>query len=171
METNASMPTLKLLNRMSKEEFTEALGGIFEHSPWIAEAAFGAKPFGSVGELHGVMLSAVRNASRETALRLLRAHPDLATQIQVTPLSAAEQQGAGLDRLTPEEFAALTDLNRRYTEKFGFPFILAVRGKNKDDILRSISERIESTPDREYERALAEVATITRFRLGDLVLE
>ncbi|MNL64899.1 Uric acid degradation bifunctional protein [compost metagenome] len=99
---------------------------------------------------------------------MLRAHPDLATRLQVTPLSAAEQKGAGLDRLTPEEFAVLTDLNVRYTEKYQFPFILAVRGKNKDDIIASISERVNGTKENEWERAIVEIGKITKFRLEDL---
>ncbi|MNM91046.1 Uric acid degradation bifunctional protein PucL [compost metagenome] len=169
MGTNASRLTLPDLNTMSREEFAKALGGIFEHSPWVAEATYNARPFNSVDELHRAMIETARNAGTDTVLSLLRAHPDLATRLQVTPLSAAEQKGAGLDRLTPEEFEKLTDLNRRYTEKFQFPFILAVRGKNKDDIMDSITARIQSTPEIEWERALDEIGKITRFRLVDLL--
>ncbi|MNI45610.1 Uric acid degradation bifunctional protein [compost metagenome] len=156
---------------MSKEQFVAALGGIFEHSPWIAEAAYAQLPAHSVEELHRVMLTAAWSAPRSQVEVLLRSHPDLATRLQVTPLSAAEQQGAGLDRLTPDEFQLLTELNAAYTAKFGFPFILAVRGKNKDDIIRSIGERVNRPLEEEWEQALAEVAKITSFRLHDLLPE
>lgn len=169
MGTPASRLTLADVNEMGKDEFVETLGGIFEHSPWVAELAYTARPFGTVGELHEAMMEVMRNADTETVLGLLRSHPDLATRMQVTPLSASEQKGAGLDRLTRQEFETLTGLNRTYTEKFQFPFILAVRGKNKDDILASISERVHSTPEAEWDRALYEIGRITRFRLEDLL--
>lgn len=169
MGTPAARLTLSALNEMSKEAFTETLGGIFEHSPWVAEGAYESRPFGTVKELHEAMMRATREAGEEHILSLLRAHPDLATRLQVTPLSAAEQKGAGLDRLTPEEFVVLTDLNVRYTEKYQFPFILAVRGKNKDDIIASISERVNGTKETEWERAIAEIGKITKFRLEDLL--
>ncbi|UQZ35372.1 OHCU decarboxylase [Paenibacillus sp. PK3_47] len=161
--------TLDEINRMNKTEFVAALGGIFEHSPWVAEGAYGQIPFHSVEQLHGAMLETAREAGEEQIAGLLRAHPDLATRLKVTPLSAAEQQGAGLDRLTPEEFRQLTDLNAAYTEKFRFPFILAVRGKNKDDIIAAITERVQRPHQEEWEQALAEIGKITFFRLNDLV--
>lgn len=155
---------------MDRQRFTEALGGIFEHSPWVAEAAYPSGPFGSVVQLHEAMLESAMHADEGTKLSLLRAHPDLATRMKVSPLSAAEQQGAGLDSLTNEEHARLSEWNRKYTEKFGFPFILAVRGKSKDEILRSIAERVESNLELERDRAWAEIGKITRFRLEDLVI-
>ncbi|MBW4085692.1 2-oxo-4-hydroxy-4-carboxy-5-ureidoimidazoline decarboxylase [Paenibacillus sp. S150] len=154
---------------MSKEEFVAALGGIFEHSPWVAEGAYDHIPFESAGQLHGIMLETARNAERSRVEALLRAHPDLATRMQVSPLSAAEQQGAGLDRLASEEFARLTELNAAYTEKFRFPFILAVRGKDKDDIIQAIAERVNRTQQEEWDQALAEIGKITAFRLKDLI--
>ncbi|NGM82512.1 2-oxo-4-hydroxy-4-carboxy-5-ureidoimidazoline decarboxylase [Paenibacillus sp. 7124] len=171
MAIPASPLTLSKINGMNNEEFVETLGGIFEHSPWVAESAYACRPFGSVGELHDAMTEAVRSAGQEKTLSLLRAHPDLATRLQVTPLSAAEQKGAGLDRLTPEEFELLSVLNKKYTEKFQFPFILAVRGKNKDDIIQSISERVNLPAEEEWNRALFEIGKITRFRLDDLLME
>jgi 2-oxo-4-hydroxy-4-carboxy-5-ureidoimidazoline decarboxylase len=170
MKTEGSCLTLTDLNLMDRQHFTQALGGIFEHSPWVAEAAFPLRPFTSVAHLHEVMLEAARYAEETTQLELLRAHPDLATRMKVSPLSAAEQQGAGLDSLSNEEYAQLAECNQRYMEKFGFPFILAVRGKSKSDILRSIAERIESSLELEQERAWIEIGKITRFRLEDLVV-
>ncbi|WP_019912767.1 2-oxo-4-hydroxy-4-carboxy-5-ureidoimidazoline decarboxylase [Paenibacillus sp. HW567] len=171
MTTPASVLTLEEINSMSRDEFVAKLGGIFEHSPWVAEMAYGQLPFHSVQQLHTVMLEAARSAGHSRVEELLRAHPDLATRLQVSPLSAVEQQGAGLDRLTPEEFTRLTELNVAYTEKFGFPFILAVRGKNKDDIIAAIEERVNRTLQDEWEQALAEIGTITGFRLNDLIIE
>ncbi|GJM80011.1 2-oxo-4-hydroxy-4-carboxy-5-ureidoimidazoline decarboxylase [Paenibacillus timonensis] len=170
MRTEGSCLTLTDLNHMDRQRFTEALGGIFEHSPWVAEAAHPSGPFVSVAQLHEVMLESASQADEATRLSLLRAHPDLATRMKVSPLSAAEQQGAGLDSLTNEEYAELSEWNRKYTDKFGFPFILAVRGKSKDEILRSIAERVESSLELERDRAWAEIGKITRFRLEDLIV-
>lgn len=171
MTVQGELLTLDEINRMNDAEFVAALGGIFEHSPWIAKSTYGHIPFQSVEELHGIMLDTARGAGEEQIADLLRSHPDLATRLKVTPLSAAEQQGAGLDRLTPEEFQQLTDLNAAYTEKFRFPFILAVRGKNKDDIIAAIRERVNRSYQEEWEQALAEIGRITRFRLNDLITE
>lgn len=169
MSAETGFLTIDKINRMGKEQFVAALGGIFEHSPWVAEGAYQHIPFESVEELHGVMLRTARNAPRTQIEVLLRSHPDLATRLQVTPLSAAEQQGAGLDRLTPEEFKLLTELNAAYMEKFRFPFILAVRGKNKDDIIKAIGERVNHPFEQEWGQALYEIGKITGFRLRDLL--
>ncbi|WP_233476425.1 2-oxo-4-hydroxy-4-carboxy-5-ureidoimidazoline decarboxylase [Paenibacillus sonchi] len=171
MTTPPLLWTLEEINRMSKEEFVANLGGIFEHSPWVAEGAYKHIPFQSAAQLHGMMLATARNAEHSRVEALLRAHPDLATRLQVSPLSESEQQGAGLDRLSPEEFARLTELNAAYTEKFRFPFILAVRGKDKDDIIQSIEARLNRSQEEEWEQALAEIGKITAFRLNDLIRE
>lgn len=161
--------TLDWLNQASPQLFAAALGGIFEHSPWVAERAYSGRPFTSVEELHDCMLQAVRKAPDELIRGLFRAHPDLATRMKVSPLSAAEQHGAGLDRLTPDEFAAMQDLNRAYTSKFGFPFILAVRGHDKSSIMAAIALRVKRSPEEEWNQALDEIGRITRFRLDDLI--
>lgn len=165
----ASVVTLEKINAMSKSEFVETLGGIFEYSPWVAEGAYTQIPFRSVDHLHSTMVETALSAERSQIKALLRAHPDLATRLQVSPLSAAEQQGAGLDQLTAEEFNLLNDLNRKYTDKFQFPFILAVRGKNKDDIISAIGKRVNSSPQEEWVQALSEIGAITRFRLFELI--
>lgn len=169
MTIPADRLTLKQINSMAKKDFVEQLGGIFEHSPWVAEGVYGRRPFGSVQELHAAMMETARQAEPDQVLALLRAHPDLATRLAVSPLSAAEQQGAGLDRLTPEEFAQLTGLNAAYTAKFRFPFIFAVRGKTKEEILSAIRERVGRSLEEEQEQALLEIGAITRFRLEDLL--
>ncbi len=171
MGMSASSLTLDRINSMSKTEFVESLGGIFEHSPWVAEGAFQHSPFRSVDQLHDTMLEIARTAERSQVEALFRAHPDLATKLQVSSLSAAEQQGAGLDRLSPEEFTLLNDLNKKYTDTFHFPFILAVRGKNKEDIMNAISERVNRSLQEEWEQALSEIGAITKFRLQDLLMD
>lgn len=169
MMISGTVFTLEQINAMSRTEFVETLGGIFEHSPWVAEGAYTQNPFRSVEHLHSTMLETALSADRSQIEALLRAHPDLATRLQVSPLSAAEQQGAGLDQLTAEEFDLLSDLNKKYTEKFKFPFILAVRGKNKDDIIITIGERVNRSPQEEWVQALSEIGAITRFRLYELI--
>lgn len=165
----ASVLTLEQINAMSRTEFVETLGGIFEHSPWVAEGAYTQIPFRSVEHLHSTMVETALSADRSQITALLKAHPDLATRLQVSPLSAAEQQGAGLDQLTAEEFNLLSDLNKKYMDKFHFPFILAVRGKNKDDIISAIGKRVNRSPQEEWVQALSEIGAITRFRLYELI--
>ncbi|THF81347.1 2-oxo-4-hydroxy-4-carboxy-5-ureidoimidazoline decarboxylase [Cohnella fermenti] len=160
---------LEAVNRMERSEFVAALGGIFEHSAWVAESAWEKRPFGSVAELHESMMQVVTGSPAESVIAFLRAHPDLGTRLKVTDYSASEQQGAGLDRLSPEEYEILSTLNRNYVERFGFPFILAVRGRSKDDILEAMKTRIDSGIPEEKEEALRQIGRITRFRLDDLL--
>ena len=163
------------LNQMDRAAFVATLGGIFEHSPWVAERAIDARPFASVDALHDAMLAAVRGAPANLRLALLRAHPELAGKAAVrgelTVDSTKEQSGAGLDRCSPEEFARLTALNDAYNAKFGFPFILAVKGYDRGGILREFARRVEHDRDAEHDEALAQIARITRFRLDVLFEE
>lgn len=168
------MPTtLAALHRMDRDAFTAELGAIFEDSPWVARQAWAAKPFASVADLHAAMVSVVREAPQEKQIALIRAHPDLAGKAaiagDVAQASQREQRGAGLDRLTPEEFARFQALNDRYQHHFGFPFVLAVRGHDKHSILKSFEMRLENDVDVERRRALEEIARIALFRLEDHV--
>ncbi|MCM3625814.1 2-oxo-4-hydroxy-4-carboxy-5-ureidoimidazoline decarboxylase [Paenibacillus glycanilyticus] len=162
---------LSTINEMPKEQFVEALGAIFEHSPWVAELAFDARPFRTADELHDAMVKVVIHSSEDRKIALFREHPDLATRIKIGEYSTLEQKGAGLDRLTPEEFEVFTRRNREYTGKFGFPFILAVRGKDKSDILAAMEARIDNSLEEEADEALWQIARITKFRLHDLITE
>ncbi len=165
--------TLTDLNAMDESDFVRALGGVFEHSPWVARQAFASRPFVDVASLHDAMIEVVGRASGDEKLALLRAHPELAGKAAVrgelTADSTQEQSGAGLAHCTPEEFATITDLNRRYNEKFGFPFILAVKGYDRAGILREFARRVERDPVAEFAECLAQIARITRFRLEALV--
>lgn len=159
------------LNELDRDAFVRALGGIFEHSPWVAEGSWNARPFASIAALHEAMTEVVRSSPEETIVALLRAHPDLGTRLAVTDFSASEQSGAGLSQLTPEEYEKLSSLNKQYVERFGFPFILAVRGKNKEEIVAAMEARVLNGAGEEREEALAQIGRITRFRLEDLVEE
>ena len=161
---------------MTREDFISRFGGVFEHSPWIAERAFDA---GSVAEpltaasVHRALAAQFRNATAEEQLGVLRAHPDLAGKLaiagELTEDSRKEQAGAGLDRLSPQEHARFTELNSAYTEKFGFPFIIAVKGLDKDDILAAFQTRVGNTVDAEFETAKAQVERIALLRLRALL--
>ncbi|QJC53430.1 2-oxo-4-hydroxy-4-carboxy-5-ureidoimidazoline decarboxylase [Paenibacillus albicereus] len=161
--------TIGELNGMTPERLVEALGGIYEHSPWVAERAAAGRPYASRQELHAAMERTVRESGEQAVLTLLRQHPDLGARLAMSEHSVAEQQGAGLDRLSPEEFETFSALNRQYVERFGFPFILAVKGKDKDGILQALRERTLREREAELEQALREIGRITGFRLADLI--
>ena len=161
--------TLAEVNGLACERFVGSLGGVFEQSPWVAERAWWRRPFGDVDALHAAMRFQVAAATRAEQLALLRAHPDLGARAAMSATSAGEQAGAGLDRLTPYEFARLQRLNARYREKFTFPFILAVKGSTKHDILVALERRLENGVEEEFQEALLQVYRIARFRLEESV--
>jgi 2-oxo-4-hydroxy-4-carboxy-5-ureidoimidazoline decarboxylase len=162
---------LDTLNTLGIDGFTALLGGIFEHSSWVAQATWAARPFASVSALHAAMISIVANSGAERQLALLRAHPELAQTGPLTSASSAEQGGMGLDKLAADEAAAFEALNAAYRTRFGFPFIIAVRGQRDRAAIRAaLSSRLQNSPDQEQSAALAEVAKITRFRLDDLIM-
>ena len=171
----AGVVTLESLNRASRDELGPLLGGIFEHSPWIAARAVEARPFASVEALHAAMVAVVRGASRDEQLALLRAHPDLAGRAAragtLTSASASEQSSAGLDRLDDEEHERFGRLNAAYRAKFGFPFIIAVRRHDKTQILAAFEKRLGNTEAQEVEAALAQVFEIARLRLAGLITQ
>ena len=158
-----------------KQDFVSRFGGIFEHSPWVAERAYDARPDMPITaeDVHAGMVVAFRNATETERLDVLRAHPDLAGKLaiagELTEDSKAEQASAGLDRLSAVEHARFTELNATYMEKFGFPFIIAVKGLTKDDILEAFESRIGNTPHQEFETAAAQVEKIAWLRLQSLL--
>lgn len=161
--------SIEEINHFSQDRFTESLGLVFEHSPWVAARAWHHRPFTSCADLSEKMNSQVARASMEEQLALLRAHPDLGTRAKISPGSTSEQAGAGLDRLTSEEHARLIDLNGAYREKFGFPFLYAVKGSDKFAILEALERRLSSNPEDEFQEALRQVYRIARFRLESLI--
>ena len=173
--SNAVMNPLLIgaVNALDAEAFAARFGDVAEGSPWVAETAFAARPFADREALVGAFAAAVRAALWEAQFALLRAHPDLAGRAavvgDVAEESRREQAGAGLDRLTAAEFTRFHDLNARYRERFGFPFIFAVKGATKDAILAAFEARIGNDAETEHATALANVERIFRFRIEDRV--
>lgn len=163
---------------VTREDFVTRFGGVFEHSPFIAERAYDACGAGlelTAKAVHAALSAQFRAASEAERLGVLRAHPDLAGKLaiagELTADSRNEQAGAGLDRLTSEEHARFTELNGAYTEKFGFPFIIAVKGLNRHDILAAFETRIGNGAAEEFETATAQVEKIAWLRLSAMLPE
>lgn len=155
---------------MDKHDFIARYGGVYEHSPWVAEqAADVAKGIDEVAELARLMAECVDNAGEEDQLALIRAHPDLASKARVagelTDASAAEQESAGLHQCSKVQYDKFEALNDAYKQKFGFPFVMAVRGSSCDEILDAFSRRLQNDYDVEFETALVEIHKIARLRL------
>jgi 2-oxo-4-hydroxy-4-carboxy-5-ureidoimidazoline decarboxylase len=168
-----SQKTLADLNACSKADFVAALANIFEYSPWIAEKAADARPFGGVTQLFEAMKAAVARAPTELRLALIKAHPDLANKTQraagLTAESSAEQNSAGLDRLSDAEYAAFERVNKAYRKKFGFPYIVCVRRHSKDSILRDFERRLPNNTKTEISTSIAEICRIAALRVDQLV--
>lgn len=164
--------TLAELNSAPAASFVAALGGMFEHAPWVAEISAHNRPFPTVAALYDAMLQAVRAAPVERQLALIAGHPELGSRVRrahLTGHSQAEQGSLGLDRLSAEEFERFARLNAAYREKFRFPFIICVRRHTRDSILREFERRLGGDPAAERERALTEIGLIARLRLVDRV--
>jgi OHCU decarboxylase len=160
-------------------EFLRRYGGIYEHSPWVAEQAYEeACAIDDSDRLAEIFAAHVNAADREKKLALIRSHPDLAGRAAVgarpagdhplndlTPASKQEQQSAALDQCTPEEYKQFHKLNRRYKDKFGFPFIMAVRNSNRQEILSAFTSRLENDPETEFATAMKEIHKIAKLRL------
>jgi 2-oxo-4-hydroxy-4-carboxy-5-ureidoimidazoline decarboxylase len=153
------------LNQMDQATFTAALGDVFEHTPAIAHQVWSQRPFASVDTLHQAMVAVVQALSEAQQLALIRAHPDLGTKAQMTDSSVQEQASAGLDQLSPEEFATFQQLNQAYRDRFQLPFIVAVKDHTKASILESFRERLTHDFATERQTALREIAKIAGYRL------
>ena len=161
--------TVAELNAKDRSGFVAAVGWAFENSPWVAERVWEKRPFATLDALHNAMTTVVASASPEEKLALLRAHPDLGARARMSDASVREQGGAGLDTLTRDELDRLRALNSAYREKFGFPFLYAVKGSTKDDILNALERRLPATRDTEEAEALGQVYRIARFRLEEVI--
>src|SRR6266403_1011058 len=168
-----SQKALADLNARSKADFVAALVNIFEYSPWIAEKAAGARPFTGVTQLFEAMKAAVERAPPELRVALIKAHPDLANKTQraagLTAESNAEQNSAGLDRLSDAEYAAFERVNNAYRAKFGFPYIVCVRRHTKDSILRDFERRLPNNAETEMQKSVEEISRIAALRVDQLV--
>lgn len=157
------------VNALDEPEFVARFGGIYERSPWVAAAAWRARPFADRDALERAFRQAVLDAGRERQLELLRQHPRLGTRLALSGYSRSEQTGAGLGELTDAERAELETLNDRYERRFGYPFIHAVRHASLRAILDSCRSRIDAAPEAEFEASLRQVLRIAGFRLADQV--
>ena len=162
---------LNKIDNLSETEFTEVFGNIFENAGWISEKLYEQKPFKNFQELSKKMISIFDNADNQKKLEILSSHPDLADKTKIASLtldSNKEQTNAGLDKCTEEEFIEFKKLNSGYKKKFGFPFIFAVKGKKKDEILNNFKKRILSEKKIEFNEAILQVKKIANLRLGEL---
>jgi 2-oxo-4-hydroxy-4-carboxy-5-ureidoimidazoline decarboxylase len=165
--------TLDDLNQIDRPGFVAALGDIFEHAPWVAEAALKARPFSSLNALYEAMTAAVRGAGDARQIALINGHPDLAGKAAregtMTTDSKREQSSAGLDQLSEDEFAAFHRLNDAYRAKFAMPFIICVRRHGKESILRQFERRLDNDGAAERDAALTEIFRIVALRLDQRV--
>lgn len=160
---------------LDRAGFVQAFAEVYEHSPWVAEHVFEQGIFAAddhIEHLHARMATVVLNVDHERQLTLINAHPDLAGKAAVrgelTVASTSEQAGAGIQACTPAEFARFTALNEAYKARFGFVFIMAVKGSNRRQVLAAFEDRLHNTPEQEFARALAEINRIALFRLQAL---
>lgn len=155
-----------------RDAFIGYLGGIYEHSPWIAERAWKHQPFESIEELHAALVRIVKEASQEEQLGLICAHPELAGKEAeegvLTVASTSEQRGAGLDQCSREELQRLRQLNADYRDKFGFPFVIAVKGLTRYQIMDELQSRLGNMRDKEFDTCLEQIFRIAKFRLEAL---
>ena len=157
---------------LTHAEFIARFGGVYEASPWVAEGVWPGVEGGKLdtrAALAAAMREEVDQAPREMKLALIRAHPELASRAKMAEASVREQSGAGLDQCSPAEFAAFQRFNSAYNARFGFPFIVAVKGMSRADILAAFERRLGADPDREFATAIAQIHRIAEFRLTDLM--
>ena len=163
------MDSIDKFNKLSKAEFISIFGNIFEKTEWIAERCYESKPYNNLDELVSKMMKIFENIEKERHLEILNSHPDLAVGKKLTKDSKNEQKNASLNQCTNEEFVEFKKLNEEYKKKFGFPFIVAVKGKNKEEILNSFRQRITNNINLEFEEAKKQVKKIASFRLGEII--
>ena len=163
------MDSIDKFNKLSKAEFISIFGNIFEKTEWVAERCYESKPYNNLDELVSKMMKIFENSEKEKHLEILNSHPDLAVEKKLTKDSKNEQKNASLNQCTDEEFVEFKKLNEEYKKKFGFPFIVAVKGKNKEEILNSFRQRITNNINLEFEEAKKQVKKIANFRLGEII--
>jgi 2-oxo-4-hydroxy-4-carboxy-5-ureidoimidazoline decarboxylase len=168
----AAEPDMNVINAMDRAAFVQKLGGIFEKSPWVAEKAWERRPFANLDDLHATMVNIVKHSPVPNQLALLQSHPDLAGKEAqagaMTASSVSEQASAGLNALSKAEMMQISELNAAYKQKFGFPFIIAVRMHTKEGIFFEFNRRLQNETQAEFANDLQNVYAITRLRLGAL---
>ena len=163
------MNSIDKFNKLSKPEFISIFGNVFEKTEWIAERCYDLKPYNNIDELFLKMMEVFEKTEKEKHLEILNAHPNLAVEKKLTEDSKNEQKNASLNQCTDEEFVEFKKLNEEYKKKFGFPFIIAVKGKNKEEILNSFRQRITNNINLEFEEAKKQVKKIASFRLSEII--
>ena len=163
------MIDIKKINNLDKSEFLSIFGNVFEKSKWISEKVFDQKPFKDLESFFSEIISIYENSDNKTILEILNLHPELAVEKKLTTDSEVEQSKANLKQCTPEEFDRFKKLNIEYKKKFNFPFIIAVKGKNKNEILNFFKERINNSLDEEFLEAKKQVKKIATFRLEEII--
>ena len=163
------MNSVDKVNKLSKSDFISIFGNVFEKTEWIAEKAYNSKPYKNFEELFLKMMKIFENSEKESHLEILNAHPDLAIEKKLTKDSRNEQENASLNECSEEEFKEFKKLNEEYKKKFRFPFIIAVKGKNKEEILNSFRQRITNNINLEFEEAKKQVKKIASFRLSEII--
>ena len=163
------MDSIDTFNKLNKSEFLSTFGNVFEKTEWIAEKCYDSKPYNNVQELVNKMMEVFENSIKEKHLEILNSHPDLAVKKKLTKESENEQANANLNQCTNEEFEEFNKLNKKYKKKFGFPFIIAVKGKNKNEILNIFRQRITNNINLEFEEAKKQVKKIATFRLSEII--
>ena len=164
-----TIDSIEKINQLSENEFIGTFGNVFEKTNWIANRAFNSKPYRNFNEFISTIIKIYENSSKEDCIKIFNAHPELAVEKKLTEDSHKEQKGANLNRCNDEEFNEFKDLNYEYKKKFGFPFIIAVKGKNKSEILINFRKRIKNEIDLEFEEAKNQVKKIATFRLKEII--
>ena len=164
-----TIDSIEKINLLSENEFIGTFGNIFEKTNWIANRAFNSKPYRNFNEFISTIIKIYENSSKEDCIKIFNAHPELAVEKKLTEDSHKEQKGANLNRCNDEEFNEFKNLNYEYKKKFGFPFIIAVKGKNKSEILINFRNRIKNEMDLEFEAAKNQVKKIATFRLKEII--
>ena len=163
------MIDIKKINNLDKSEFLSIFGNVFEKSKWISEKVFNQKPFKNLESFVSKLIGVYENSDDKTILEILNLHPELAVEEKLTEDSETEQNKANLKECTPEEFNEFKKLNIEYKKKFNFPFIIAVKGKNKNEILNYFKERINNSLNEEFLEAKNQVKKIAKFRLEEII--
>ncbi len=163
------MKLTKNINLLSKKEFLSIFGNVFEKSDWIADKAFDLKPFENSKDFVIKMMNIYENSSNEKIINIFNLHPKLAIEKKLTTFSSKEQAGAKLNTCTKEELEEFEKLNSDYQKKFGFPFLIAVKGKNKDEILNNFRQRIKNSSKIEFDEAKIQVKKIALMRLEEIL--
>ena len=164
-----TISSIDKINQLSKNDFIDIFGNVFEKTYWIADKAFNMKPYKNSQELLSTIIEIYENSSKEECLKIFNAHPKLAVEKKLTEDSQKEQDNANLNLCNNEEFNEFQNLNIEYIKKFGFPFIIAVKGKNKDEILINFRKRIKNKINLEFEEAKKQVKKIADFRLKEII--